>query len=349
MRFLKKHRPVDGWLALAHSGDGVHAAVVERAGAGLPQVRAAAWFDSAASGEALERVGKQMRAGQVRPTCLLGAGEYQLLALEAPAVPPDELKAAVRWMLKDMLDYPVDDATIDVLTVPAEKSGSQRSSMFAVAARNSVIEARQRLFTAARLALAVIDIPELAQRNIAALLEVPGRGLAMLSFGADGCLLTVTFDGELLLARRLEVALADLLADGVAGAGDVAGGDDGDDDHGNERGGGSEGGAGAADDASTAAGGGARAHLAFDKLTLLLQRSLDHFERQFHTIALSRLVLAPSAIKGLAAYLGSNLYTPVHALDLHEVFDLARAPLLLELAEQQRFFLTLGAALRQER
>ncbi|WP_426115835.1 PilN domain-containing protein [Massilia sp. PWRC2] len=331
MGFLRKPRHADGSLALAAGADGVHAAVVVRRPGALAQVKAAAWFDAAASAEAFERIGKQMRAGQYRSSCLLAPGEYQMLSLDAPAVPADELKTAVRWMLKDMLDYAVDDATIDVLGVPLDRAGGQRNSMFAVAARNSVIEARQTLFTTARLGLAAIDVPEMAQRNIAALLEEPGRGLAMLSFGASGCLLTVTFEGQLYLARRLEVTLADLLqaaselSDELASAAVSA----------------------ASADIEAGAAGEQR-HPVFDKLTLLLQRSLDHFERQFHTIALSRLVLAPSAVKGLADYLGRNLYTAVHALDLHEVFDLARVPLLLDLAEQQRFFLALGAALRQE-
>lgn len=310
MRFLRKPRQAAGWLALAPSGDGdgMLAAVVVRHAGALPQVTTAGWFASVASVEALEKAGRELRATQHRSSCLLAAGQYQMLSLDAPAVPADELKTAVRWMLKDMLDYHVDDATIDVLAVPYAGAGNARAaSMFAVAARNSLIEARQKLFAAARIPLSVIDVPEMAQRNIAALLEAPGRALAMLSFGAEGALLTVTYEGELFLARRLEVALAELL----------------------ER-----------DEE--------RRYAAFDKLTLLLQRSLDHVERQFHTIALSRLVLAPSLIAGLDDYLGRNLYTPVHALDLHEVFDLTDTPDLTEATEQQRFFLTLGAALRHE-
>jgi MSHA biogenesis protein MshI len=107
----------------------------------------------------------------------------------------------------------VDDATIDVLDLPVDPTAAVRAqhSMFAVAARNSVIEARQKLFTAAKVELAVIDIPEMAQRNISALVEPPGRGVAMLSFCDEGGLLTVSYRGELYLARRIDLALAQLL------------------------------------------------------------------------------------------------------------------------------------------
>ena len=53
----------------------------------------------------------------------------------------------------------------------------------------------------------MIDIPETAQRNISALLEDEGRGLALVSLGANGGLLTVTCGGELYQARQIDVAL----------------------------------------------------------------------------------------------------------------------------------------------
>jgi len=231
-----------------------------------------------------------------------------MLALDAPNVPPEELKTAVRWRLKDMLDFHVDDATIDVLDIPVDQAATVRNhSMFVVAARNSVIGKRQNLFAGAKIGLSVIDIPEMAQRNISALVEPEGRGLAMLSFGEDGGLLTVTFRGELYLSRRIEVSLAQLHETDVE-----------------------------------------RKNASFDKITLELQRSLDHFDRQFHFISVSKLVLAPTGASGLDEYLSSNLYTPVETLDLADVFDLDGAPALADPLLQQRFFLALGAALRHE-
>jgi MSHA biogenesis protein MshI len=91
-----------------------------------------------------------------------------------------------------------------------------------------------------------------------------------------------------------------------------------------------------------------RKHQSFDKITLELQRSLDHFERQFSFISVARLVLAPTAADGLETYLASNLYTRVETLDLGSIFDLARIPDLADPARQQRFFVPLGAALRGE-
>ena len=49
---------------------------------------------------------------------LLENGEYQMLTVDAPNVPAEEVKAAIRWRIKDSLNYPVEEATIDVLQIP---------------------------------------------------------------------------------------------------------------------------------------------------------------------------------------------------------------------------------------
>src|SRR5574340_425412 len=98
---------------------------------------------------------------------LLAPGEYQILLVEAPNVPADEMKTAIRWKIKDSLSYHVDNATVDVLQIPASKSGPARApSLYAIAAANDIIQKHMALFEQAKLKLDVIDVPEMAQRNI---------------------------------------------------------------------------------------------------------------------------------------------------------------------------------------
>jgi MSHA biogenesis protein MshI len=309
MGLFKKTKKSNSWLAIAAQRDGLAVASVTRPREGRPGVDVAVFFPGTPNAEMLDKAGKELRAAAYRCSTLLAGGDYQLLAVDAPNVPADEVKTAVRWRLKDLLDFPVGDATIDVLDIPLDPNAASRPQrmMFVVAARNSVVAARQKLFAAAKVGLSVIDIPEMAQRNIAALLEPEGRGLAMLSLDQDGGLLTVSYGGELYLSRRIDVPLASLI----------------DADH-------------------------DRRHHAFDRITLELQRSLDNFERQFSFISVARLVLGPSEVIGLDEYLSSNLYTTVDTLDLATLVDIARVPELADKAVQQRFFLPLGAALRSE-
>ncbi|WP_307730247.1 type IV pilus biogenesis protein PilM [Massilia endophytica] len=267
-------------------------------------------FTPAGGGDAaaLEKLGRELRASNYRCGTLLAMGDYQVLAVDAPNVPQEELKTAVRWRLKDMLDFHVDDATIDVLNIPVNKNApSHAHQMFVIAARNAVVQDRQNLFVEAEAGLSVIDIPEMAQRNITKLIESDGRGVAMLSFEADGGLLTVCAGGELYLTRRMDVTLDQLMDP----------------------------------DPSRTAG-------VHDRITLELQRSLDHFDRQYHYINLSRLVLAPNNAVGLHEYLAQNLYMPVEKLNLADVLDMSASPELLDIEQQRRFFRCLGAALRRE-
>jgi MSHA biogenesis protein MshI len=152
-----------------------------------------------------ERLAKELRFSRYSCATLLRPGEYQLVQVEAPSVPPAELKAALRWRLKDMLDYPADEATLDVLQLPPEAEPAGRAAnLYAVAAHSGLVRTCIERFERARIPLSVIDIPETAQRNIGALYEEEGRGLAVLHASEDACLLTVNFRAELLLARRIE-------------------------------------------------------------------------------------------------------------------------------------------------
>ena len=148
--------------------------------------------------------------GRSAITTLLEPADYQILLVEPPKVPAPELKAAIRWKIKDLIDYHIDDATVDVFEVRDEHGSGQAKAMYAVATPNEVVQKRIGLFEEARLPLRMIDIPEMAQRNIASLFESPDKAIAMLAFSSWGGLLTISHRGELLLARRLEVTALQL-------------------------------------------------------------------------------------------------------------------------------------------
>lgn len=299
-------------MAINLQGEGILAAHIVRATDARPAVTRVSFRPTAEGtvAEALDKLAKELVLARYQCTTLLAQNEYQLLSVDAPNVPPEELKSAIRWRIKDMLDYHIDDATVDVLEIPMDKAGGSRSQgMYVVAARNQVIRTRQELFSDARIPLKAIDIPEMAQRNFSALLEQEGRGLAFLSFSQDGGLLTVSYNGELYLTRRIDLGLGQLQHQDA-----------------DQR----------------------NAH--YDRVTLELQRSLDHFERQYHFITISRLVLGPlgDIQESLRSYLSSNLYLPVETFDLSSIIDVQQAPELANPDNQLRYFMTVGAALRHE-
>src|SRR5690606_14958471 len=77
-------------------------------------------------------------------TCIsvMDAGSYNLLLVEAPDVQPAELRAAIRWKIKDMIDFHLDDAVIDVFEVPDQKAAGRNQMMYAVVARASKVKQR---------------------------------------------------------------------------------------------------------------------------------------------------------------------------------------------------------------
>ena len=203
--------PRVGWFAVCLKNNGVFFSHVVRANNKSRVTKCTFCPAESLMPAALEKLRKDLHVGNFQFITLLAPGDYQILMVDAPNVPVTELKTAIRWRIKDALSYHVDDATVDVLQIPTNKQGGDRpQSLYAVVAPNETIQKRIALFESARIDLKVIDIPEMAQRNIAELFEENGRGLAMLAFDESGGMLTFTSGGELFMARRIEITLGQL-------------------------------------------------------------------------------------------------------------------------------------------
>ena len=131
----------------------------------------------------------------------------QLLQIETPTVPPEEIKAAARWRIKDMVEAHLDDLTIDVMRLGDGRPRTVQH-LYVIAAVNSAINETNVLLTAAGMELAVIDICETAQRNLQnALADAQGlreRATAALMVHESQCLLTISANDEMFYTRRLE-------------------------------------------------------------------------------------------------------------------------------------------------
>lgn len=286
-------------------------AQLERRESGKPLVhRCGVLGLDAQSDVALKDFSKSLDLDKRHCVAVLGRSEYQMFQVDALNVPQQELKQAVRWSIKDLVDYPVANATVDVLKIPFDASNPARPRfMYAIAARNEAVRARiDPLLERSDCGLEAIDIPELAQRNIAETLEQDGRGLALVSFNREGGLLTFTAGGELYHARQIDVTVEQLQAT--------------DEDR--------------------------RTHV-YERVALDLQRSLDNFERQFPYVGVNRMLIAPFPQRDkFFEFLKSYLYLQVDTFSLQDVFDLSAVPQLEDEAMQTRLFIALGAAMRGE-
>ncbi len=297
-----------GRLAVVLGEHGVYLAKIKRGGAMPSVVRCEYHETGTVSADALDKLRRDTHLGGSAFTTLLAPSEYQMLMVEAPNVPANELKTAIRWKIKDSLNYPVEDATIDVLQIPASKARSERAqSIYAIAASNVTIQKRMALFDQAKLALDVIDIPEMTQRNIAALFEQDDRALVMLAFDDNGGLLTFTAGGELYLSRRIEISVGQL--------------QDADDSLRDQY---------------------------RDRVELELQRSMDYFDRQFNHLTVSRVLVCAPDDTGLVEFLAAVVGAKVEKPDLSQVMDISAVPALADSEFVAHSLPALGAALRQE-
>jgi MSHA biogenesis protein MshI len=299
-------------MAIRLGYDGLYSASIRHVANNLPKLEFLSFYPMAKQTwpSLLERLARETPARQNQCLLQLNPAEYQWFALDAMNVPDDELKNAIRWRLKELVDYPIESASFDILRVPGDiNNGGRNQSLIAIVAANTHLLQNQTWFANAKLPLTFIDVPEMAQRNISALLEQEGRGLAMLSFDSDGGLLTVTYAGELYLSRRFDVRSQDLSKPDLP-----------------ER------------------------NASYERISLELQRSLDHFDRQHNYITTAKLVLAPLAedAESLRHYLSTNMYLPVEVLNLASLIQIDHIPDLKSAARQQAFLPVIGAALRQK-
>jgi MSHA biogenesis protein MshI len=143
-----------------------------------------------------------------RSVAQLQRSQYQMLPMDAPDVPRPDWPSAVRWLLKDMVEFPVETAAVDVLAVPSELSGRRQPALIAVAAPADALRPLVDAGEEAGVHWQALDVPETALRNLSALYASSGRAHALLHLGETHGTLVVTGGGELLLSRQIDVTQA---------------------------------------------------------------------------------------------------------------------------------------------
>lgn len=138
---------------------------------------------------------------------LLDPADYQILKVDTPNVPQEELKAAARWQVKELVDVDVAELTLDVMHVGGDVDRPQRQ-LFVVAARNSAIKALTDGASAFGTDIGVVDVWETALRNLLARQaradDLAARACAAVLIDDEHCILVVCCGDELFYTRRLE-------------------------------------------------------------------------------------------------------------------------------------------------
>lgn len=296
--------------------DGVALAHIEDDDGAALQLRQATSVDCAAGGHGAELARMVQRFGLQGCACVavMARGSYSLVQVEVPAVPEEEQVDAVRWQIKDLLDFPAEEAVIEMLPAPAASSGNMA---FTVAAAQKKVRYVVDAVTEAGLDLKAIDIPELVLRNVLMCTDEQERGVALLTLWEDSGLITIVRDGELCMARRINLGVEKLVSAGENGHVDGV--------------------------ELTAA-----QQEVLDAIVLEIQRSLDYYESGVSRQPVARVYVAPLVVpvSGLLDYLAAYLAPPVANFELGRYLD--DAALGDDNEQRARCLAAVGAAMRRE-
>lgn len=142
-----------------------------------------------------------------RCNALLTPRDYNLYLVEAPAVEDDEMRAAVRWKIKDLIDMPVDEAVIDIFPAPEDAFLGRNKMLYVVAAVKSKVENLIELCSQSDLELESIDIPEMAMRNVTQNFASSENSQGVISLKTNGSSMNIMRDGNLYLARKINTQM----------------------------------------------------------------------------------------------------------------------------------------------
>src|SRR5476649_1868648 len=104
MAWFSKKKALPGCMAISNDTDAIRLAHIDRPAQGKPRVeRWGIVKRGEKDGAQLQQAAEEYGLGRYRCATLLQPAEYQLLMVDAPNVPREELKAAIRWRVKDLL------------------------------------------------------------------------------------------------------------------------------------------------------------------------------------------------------------------------------------------------------
>jgi MSHA biogenesis protein MshI len=133
---------------------------------------------------------------------VLAREDYRLIPIEKPKVADNEIGEAIRWLIKDLIDFPLEEAVVDFF--PTQTRTGQAEKICAVVARLQWLNILAGVVKTAGLNLKAINITTLAIRNIISSLRIVGNSAVFLTQEGEYYYILVVKDQLIYLERKLE-------------------------------------------------------------------------------------------------------------------------------------------------
>lgn len=253
---------------------------------------------------------KQYKLAGNKCTFVLQNSAYQLFLIEAPGVDANEMAAAVRWRVKDLLDFPLQEAVVDYFDLPPEAYRGSQKMVYVIAARKAVLELLVEQCRVSGLGVDCIDIRELVFGHIIGRLDDQLPNKAFVYLEEDTGFINLSHNASICLNRTLDVGVRQLQQSHAASAD--------------------------SDDFSFSD---------IDALVLELQRSIDYYESHLGFGSITQLCLPPASngASRLPQQLRENLDMKVREL---QFADLVNDDKNIDIDKQRFCFAALSAGLR---
>ena len=315
MQLLKKlfgHKTLSrGIVGISLLPEGIAIALAEYGEANSVKLKHCEFIPTSEQDQTLKSLVNEHKLTEFDCHLLLTSEHYRIVNIEAPVVPDNEMKEAIRWKLNDLIDFPADQAEIDFFGLPPSKNVSAAKMLSAVASDDAVLRTLIEPFLASELDINVINIQEMALRNLAVLLPENDRGIALLHLQKHSGMIVIQKDGIIYLSRKLNTGFEQLELSSDEGESDSS----------------------------------PSSHLY--NLGLEIQRSLDYVESFYGLPPISGIAVIPMDrnTHELLNFLNSNQGLTARIMDISTILEL---DFLLNDSTQSQCAPVIGATLRQE-
>lgn len=157
----------------------------------------------AEAGDKLTLQVESLEPSNKRCQMVLAPELYALSLMERPDVADDEVKEAVRWRMQENVEFPMDNASLDLFELP-EAADRGKSMVFVAAMPTETLKTLVGEVHATGLEVETVDIAELSLRNVVhGLFPSPDQNMALLRVTSNAGMINVSRGEELFLSRRM--------------------------------------------------------------------------------------------------------------------------------------------------